>query len=123
MPNKKSFIHDQEIYARQAEICSALSHPVRLMIIDLLQSGTKSCTDILEYIDIPKTNLSQHLSVLKKAKLVDFNKKGLFQFYYLLIPEIKNACSMVREILVKQNEADRQMQKKLKKNLNRSAKK
>ena len=118
--NKLKF--DLEIYQRQAEICSALSHPVRLMILDLLQDGNKSCTDILSYIDIPKTNLSQHLSVLRKAQLVDYKKKGLYQFYYLLIPEIKKACSMVKEVLIKQTESASSSQKKLNKNLKRSIK-
>ena len=97
---KKNKLESPEIYERQAEICSALSHPVRLQIVDLLQGEKElSCTEMLEYINIPKTNLSQHLSKLKRAKLVGVRKEGLFQFHFLLIPEIKKACSMVREVL------------------------
>lgn len=91
---------DQRIYQRQAEICSAFSHPIRLQIVDLLQSNKMNCTEILEVLKIPKPNLSQHLNVLKRAGLVGCTKKGLFQVYYLLNPQIKTACSQLKQALL-----------------------
>lgn len=114
---------NNEVYKRQAEICSALSHPVRLQILDLLQGTAElSCTDMLGYIDIPKANLSQHLSKLKKAKLVGVRREGLFQYHFLLIPEIKSACNTVREVLVVQMNSQAKEQKELQESLKRSMK-
>ena len=94
---------ETKIYERQAEICSAFSHPIRLQIIDLLQNGKMNCSEILEVLKIPKPNLSQHLNVLKRARLVGCKKSGLFQIYYLTNPQIKSACENLRHILTNES--------------------
>ncbi len=72
-------------YEELADIYSALSHPIRLQIIDLLlKTEVLNCSEIVETLSIPKPNLSQHLQVLKKVGLVKSNKQGLFQNYRLL---------------------------------------
>ena len=101
---KSDLLSKKDIYERQAEICSAFSHPIRLQIIDLLQEGKMNCTEILDVLKIPKPNLSQHLNVLKRARLVGCEKKGLFQLYFLTNPEIKTACTQLKEVLI--NEAN-----------------
>lgn len=88
------------IYELQAELCAALASPVRLHILDLLSDGEKTATELLEILEIPKANLSQHLAVLKDAGILKARKKGLYQYISLAIPKIKDACSLVRTLLV-----------------------
>ncbi|MCC6138309.1 MAG: winged helix-turn-helix transcriptional regulator [Bdellovibrionaceae bacterium] len=88
------------IYDLQAEICAALANPVRLQILDLLSEGEKSATDLLDILDIPKANLSQHLAVLKEAGILKYRREGLFQYMSLSIPKIKDACMLVRSVLI-----------------------
>lgn len=62
------FTENQKQAARFAK---ALSHPVRMYIIDLLSK--QSCCysgDISEVLPIAKSTLSQHLKELKKAGLI-----------------------------------------------------
>jgi ArsR family transcriptional regulator len=89
----------KKLYEMQAEICSALSHPVRLHILDLLADKELSSAEILEILDIPKANLSQHLTVLKDAGILVGRKEGQFQILRLALPKIKVACQLVRGIL------------------------
>lgn len=96
----KKTLTTKSIYDLQAEICSALASPVRLQILDLLSGGEKTATDLLEVLKIPKANLSQHLAVLKDAGIIVSRKKGLFQYMSLGIPKIKDACSIVRTVLL-----------------------
>lgn len=91
-----------EIYERQAEICSALASPVRLMILDLLAEEELTATDLLETLEIPKSNLSQHLKVLKTAGILKVRSEGLYQYLSLAIPEVKQACALVRKVLASQ---------------------
>ncbi|NJL26299.1 MAG: winged helix-turn-helix transcriptional regulator [Calothrix sp. SM1_5_4] len=84
----------------QAEICAALANPVRLEILDLVSSGEKTAAELLKELNIPKANLSQHLSVLKDAGLLRARKEGLYQYVSLAIPKIKDACSLVRSLLI-----------------------
>ena len=110
------------LYEMQAEICYALSHPLRLEILDILSQGEKNSTDLLAILDIPKANLSQHLTVLKEAGILKTRKEGLFQFVSLGIPKIKEACTLVRSILADQIEEEEKRMGELKKNLNQQVK-
>lgn len=91
--------NNMKLYEMQAEICHALSHPVRLYILDILASEEMSSSQLLEILGIPKANLSQHLAVLKDAGILKQHKVGSFQILTLAIPKIKDACQLVRGIL------------------------
>lgn len=96
---EKNRIKDMTLYELQADICHALSHPIRLYILDLLSSEEMSSAQLLVALEIPKANLSQHLSVLKEAGILKTHKVGSFQMLSLAIPKIKDACQLVRGIL------------------------
>lgn len=59
----------------------AISDPTRRKILDLLKKGSMSAGEIGEHFDMTGATLSHHLSILKKAGLVDDNKKGTFVYY------------------------------------------
>jgi ArsR family transcriptional regulator len=113
-------IKNMVLYEMQAKICHALSHPVRLYILDLVSEGEKNCTEMLEVLEIPKANLSQHLNVLKDAGIVKMRKEGQFQYVTLAIPKIKDACSLVRGILVSRVEEQEAEMNALKKHLKKT---
>lgn len=98
--NEKRVSQTRTIYDLQAEICSALASPIRLHILDLLSEGEKTASDLLEVLEVPKANLSQHLAVLKDAGIIHARKEGLYQYMNLSIPKIKEACSLVRSVLI-----------------------
>lgn len=66
---KKIYFSEEQL--ETAKFAKALSHPVRLAILDLL--NTDSCCyhgDMAELLPIAKSTLSQHLNELKKAGLI-----------------------------------------------------
>lgn len=71
MPEKKKyFTTDQE---RLAAYAKALSHPVRVFIMDYLANNIEKCCysgDMAEELPIARSTLSQHLAELKKAGLI-----------------------------------------------------
>lgn len=105
------------IYEMQANICHALSHPVRLYILDLLSDEELNCTQLLDILEIPKANLSQHLSVLKEAGILKTRKEGQFQLVSLAIPRIKDACLLVRKILADRLLEEEKSMSEIRKNL------
>lgn len=111
------------LYELQAEICRALSHPVRLHILDLLAENEMTSTELLEILQIPKANLSQHLSVLKDTGILKTRKEGQFQYLSLAVPKIKDACSLVRTILSERLEEQSSIMNELQKNLKKVANK
>ncbi len=72
----------------QAELLRQLAHPIRLQILQELAAGVKCVTDIQDLLDIPQPNVSQHLLVLRRNRIVDFYEDGQLRCYYLLCPAL-----------------------------------
>lgn len=67
---KKYYTTDQEKLARYAK---ALSHPVRVFVMDFLVKNADKCCysgDMAEELPIARSTLSEHLKELKKAGLI-----------------------------------------------------
>jgi DNA-binding transcriptional ArsR family regulator len=116
-------IKDMTIYEMQADICQALSHPVRLYILDILADQEMSSSQLLDLLLIPKANLSQHLTVLKDAGILKTRKAGTFQMLSLAIPKIKDACQLVRGILAERINEEQKTMNELQKKINAQSKK
>jgi len=61
----------------------ALSDPTRRKIIDLLKKGSMNVGEIQVHFDITPASLSHHLDILKRADLVDTERRGQFINYSL----------------------------------------
>src|SRR5690349_7533363 len=96
---KKRRQADREIFERQAIICKAFANPIRIHLLDLLGKGECSASELLDGLEISKTNLSQHLSVLRAAGVVVTRREGKQIFCSLAIPEVKQACELIRGVL------------------------
>lgn len=71
-----------------AEVLKALAHPTRLQILGELLKGTKCVTDIQDILPASQSNISQHLTVLRHSRLVDFVQNGSQRCYYLCRPRL-----------------------------------
>ncbi len=68
----------------------AMSHPVRLRILQHLIEGARCVHDVQQIVSTSQPNLSQHLTILKKAGLVGCHSNGSLRCYYLLRPSLVN---------------------------------
>ncbi|HLA11430.1 MAG TPA: metalloregulator ArsR/SmtB family transcription factor [Pyrinomonadaceae bacterium] len=100
---------DQEIFERQALICKAFAHPARLQILDELGQGELGVSYLQQTLGLSKTNLCQHMSVLKAAGVLTTRRKGKQVYCSLAMPEVKQACLLIRKVLQNQIAADRQL--------------
>lgn len=69
-PRKKYYTTDQEKLAKYSK---ALSHPVRVFVMDFLANNLEKCCysgDMVEELPIARSTLSEHLKELKKAGLI-----------------------------------------------------
>lgn len=71
-----------------AELLKAFSHSTRLAILQELVAGPKCVTDMEELLPARQANISQHLAVLRHAKLVDYAQDGALRCYYLCRPRL-----------------------------------
>lgn len=90
---------DAVLYERQVRICKALSNPTRLRILDLLDKRGYTVSGLQKELGIPLANVSIQLSTLRAAGVVATQKKGKEVHCFLALPEVRQACHFIRQVL------------------------
>lgn len=103
-----------EIYKMHAEVCKTLANPVRLKIINTLRTKKMSASDLLKIIKTNKVILSQHMAILTEKGVVKAERSGKNVFYQLSDPQIIKACDIMRKVLIKNLEKNKELLKKIK---------
>ena len=82
MPSSQRLYKDS-IYEQFARIGKAVSAPKRLELLDLLAQGPRTVEALAQQAAVSVANVSRHLQVLRTARLVKAEKKGLHVEYRL----------------------------------------
>jgi DNA-binding transcriptional ArsR family regulator len=62
-------------------VLDALGDPTRRIVFKRLRAGARSVTDIADGMDVSRPAVSQHLAVLKAARLVTDRAQGTRRLY------------------------------------------
>lgn len=81
-------VGDLQQWREAANLLRLLGHPVRLALLEELAKAPKCVTDIQDLLEVRQPNVSQHLAVLRQAKIVDFHEDGNVRCYYILRPRL-----------------------------------
>lgn len=100
---------DEELYERRAAICKAFANPVRLKILDLVGKRAFPVSELRRRLGVSEANLSQHLAVLKGAGIIATSRRGKRVYCFVAIPEVKQACSLVCDVLRAQVRSGRRL--------------
>jgi ArsR family transcriptional regulator len=73
----------QAIYDCLAEIAQALGHTHRLELLELLAQGERSVEELSARAELSFANTSRHLQLLRRARLVETERRGKYVFYRL----------------------------------------
>ncbi|WP_330180097.1 metalloregulator ArsR/SmtB family transcription factor [Nocardia sp. NBC_01503] len=87
------------LYQMKAEFFKTLGHPVRIRVLELLSARAHAVSELLEEIDVEAANLSQQLSILRRAGLVRARRTGLSVTYELTSPHVAELLAVARAIL------------------------
>jgi len=88
-----------EITILQAEVLKTLASPRRLEILHALALGPIEVGRLAEAIGATQPNVSQHLSVLRAAGIVEAERDGREVRYRLADPDVMVACGVMRSVL------------------------
>lgn len=72
----------------KAELFKALSHPVRIRILELLRVREVTVSELQSQLEIEASSVSQQLGVLRARQLVVGRKKGTSVFYSVVDPQV-----------------------------------
>jgi rhodanese-related sulfurtransferase/DNA-binding transcriptional ArsR family regulator len=86
------------IYEQLARVAKALASPLRLELLDLLAQGPKNVDLLARQCGQSRANTSQHLQVLRSARLVEASKSGLYVTYRLASEEVADHSVALRRL-------------------------
>jgi len=90
-------------YQLRASIIKGLAHPSRLLIVDDLARGERCVCELTALVGADISTVSKHLSVLRKAGIVQDEKRGLQVFYRLRVPCVLRFVDCI-EAVIKEGE-------------------
>ncbi len=98
---------EKERLRLKADVFKAMGHPIRLGIIEMLYEGEKCVCDIVEYVGTDISNVSKHLSLMKRNGIVADRKEGLKVFYRLTMPCAVDFTRCVEGVVISRLEGQR----------------
>ena len=90
---------DEQLLEMQVRICKALANPTRLRILDLLGRKSYTVSGLQKVLGIPLPNVSVQLATLRAVGVVRTQKKGKEVHCFLALPEVRQACHFIRQVL------------------------
>lgn len=79
-----------------AQTIKALSDPIRLRIIMLLQAEGELCVcDLMAVLKLPQSTVSRHLAYLKRSCWIETRRQGVWMYYQLS----RESCTICQEML------------------------
>jgi ArsR family transcriptional regulator, virulence genes transcriptional regulator len=91
---------DTTIFEMQSDVCKTLASPKRIEILNALKSGEKTVSELVEILDVPKANVSQHLAVMRHKGILKSRRKGINIYYSVTNQKVIEACALMREVLM-----------------------
>ncbi|HOT25401.1 MAG TPA: metalloregulator ArsR/SmtB family transcription factor [Anaerolineaceae bacterium] len=85
-------------YAAQAALLKALAHPTRLAILYILRNGSHCVCHIESCLGHRQAYVSQQLSVLREAGLVQITRTGWNIYYAVSNPAIFSVLEQIQAI-------------------------
>lgn len=112
---------DLDLNEQFARIGKALASARRVQLLDLLCQGERSVDDLARASGMTMTNASQHLQVLRAARLIDARKEGTKVFHRVADEEVcrfffafrdlaRARLAEVEQLMQRYAEADRELE-------------
>jgi ArsR family transcriptional regulator len=92
----------QSIFELQANLCQAMSNPVRVQLVHLLREGPRRVGDLVQITGYDPATVSRNLGVLKSSGILASRKEGKDIYYHIVNPKITEVCDLMRQVLLEQ---------------------
>jgi DNA-binding transcriptional ArsR family regulator len=84
------------VLRRAADIIRMLGHPERLKIVEVLEGGEATVSEIQERVELPQAIVSQHLAKMRGAAIVAARRDGVYVYYRLTEPKVHHILHCIR---------------------------
>ncbi|HEX9728836.1 MAG TPA: metalloregulator ArsR/SmtB family transcription factor [Gemmatimonadales bacterium] len=87
---------DPEVLLRAAEIIRMLGHADRLRIVEVLETGETTVSEIQGQLGLPQAIVSQHLAKMRGPGIVASRRDGINVFYRITEPKVYHILNCIR---------------------------
>jgi ArsR family transcriptional regulator len=87
---------DPERLTEVADTIRMLGHADRLKIVEVLEGGEATVSDIQESLGLPQAIVSQHLAKMRGGGIVASRRDGVRVFYRIVEPKVRQILRCIR---------------------------
>jgi ArsR family transcriptional regulator len=87
---------EPELLEQAAEVIKCLGHPLRLMLLEALESGDKTVSELQDYCGSTQAMMSQQLATLRGHGVVAAHRDGQFIRYSISEPKVHHILACIR---------------------------
>jgi len=90
--------YSASLYGQFARIGKATASPARLMLLEVLSQGPRTVDTLAKETGQSVANASQHLQILRGARLVEAQRDGLHVIYRIAGDDVREFLGMLRDL-------------------------
>ncbi len=87
---------DEHVLAQAAEVIKCLGHPLRLRLLEALERGEQTVTELQDYTGASQSAVSQQLATLRARKVVEGRREGAHVYYRIIEPKVTAILGCIR---------------------------
>lgn len=91
----------QPVHEAKANLFRVLGHPARVRILELLMDGERSVGSLQAELDLDSGGTSQHLSIMRRAGLVESRREGTSVYYRVPDERVFDLLATARAIITR----------------------
>ncbi len=87
---------ETDVLVQAAEVIKCLGHPLRLRLLEALEAGEKTVTQLQEHSGANQAAVSQQLATLRAHSIVDNRRDGAHVYYRITEPKVTSILNCIR---------------------------
>ena len=87
---------EQTSLDRAAALIKCLGHPLRLRLLEAMEDGERTVTDLAHLLGAPQPVVSQQLGILRGRGVVSATRRGPHVFYGITEPKVQRILDCIR---------------------------
>lgn len=96
MPETPARNLGSDVLERAAVVIKCLGHPLRLRLLESLEEGEKSVSELQDYAGTSQAAVSQQLATMRGRGIVDCRRNGPFVYYRIIEPKVFHILNCIR---------------------------
>jgi len=80
-----------------ADVIKCLGHPLRLRLLEALEGGECTVTELQDHAGASQSAVSQQLGILRGRGIVDSRRDGVNVHYWITEPKVRHILACIRD--------------------------